>query len=170
MLGGNIWCESEFGKGSVFYFDLPYNSYFESKPVIDHNGTSKTENRKTENLVILIVEDDAPSEMLLTGLVRPYARKILRVTNGSDAVEACRNNPDINLILMDIRLSGIDGYETTRRIRETDKNVVIIAQTAFGLIGEKEKALAAGCTDYISKPVDMNVLFELLKKYFGQHH
>jgi CheY-like chemotaxis protein len=69
---------------------------------------------------------------------------------------------------MDIRLPGMDGYEATRRIREFNKDLVIIAQTAFGLLSERQKALDAGCSDYISKPINMNALFGILNKYFDK--
>jgi CheY-like chemotaxis protein len=82
-------------------------------------------------------------------------------------VEACRNNPDINLILMDIRMPEMNGYEATRQIRQFNTEVIIIALTAFALTGDREKAINAGCNDYISKPIIKNELHDLLKKYFG---
>ena len=85
------------------------------------------------------------------------------VKTGFEAVEACRNNPDINLVLMDIEMLEMDGYEATRQIRQFNKDVVIIAQTAYSLSGEKEKAIAAGCNDYIAKPYNETSLMKLLK-------
>jgi CheY-like chemotaxis protein len=67
---------------------------------------------------------------------------------------------------MDIKMPGMDGYEAVNKIRKFNKDLIIIAQTAFGLIGDKERALAAGCNDYISKPIDSKLLFELIHKYF----
>ena len=79
---------------------------------------------------------------------------------------ACRDNPDLDLVLMDIRMPEMGGYEATRQIRQFNKDVIIIAQTAYGLAGDREKALKAGCTDYISKPIDINLLKALIRKYF----
>jgi len=91
----------------------------------------------------------------------------MRVCNGIDAVETCRNNPDIDLILMDIQLPDMNGYEATREIRKFNKSVIIIAQTAYALTGDRELTLKAGCNDYISKPIDKRVLNEMIQKYFN---
>jgi len=81
----------------------------------------------------------------------------------------CRNNPDIDLVLMDIQMPDMDGDEATRQIRQFNKDVVIIAQTAYALIGDREKAIAAGCNDYISKPIKKDELLEVMQRYFTQH-
>jgi CheY-like chemotaxis protein len=81
---------------------------------------------------------------------------------------ACRNNPDIDLILMDIQMPEMNGYEATRKIRQFNKDVVIIAQTAYVLTGDREMAIAAGCNDYISKPIKKDELMALIQKYFNK--
>jgi CheY-like chemotaxis protein len=120
-----------------------------------------------KKLKILIVEDDDTSEMLITLIVEKISKEIISVTTGTEAVEACRNNPDLNLILMDIKMPDMDGYEATRRIREFNNTVAIIAQTAYGLSGDKENAIAAGCNDYISKPIKQTELMELIHKHIN---
>jgi len=117
-------------------------------------------------LKILIAEDDETSGLLLTELVETYGREFKYAATGIEAVDACRKNPDFDLILMDVQMPKMNGYEATRQIRQFNKEVVIIAQTAFALSGEREKALAAGCTDYISKPINQSSLISLVKKYF----
>lgn len=106
--------------------------------------------------------------MLMTINVNKISKEILKARNGFEAVEVCRNNPDTELILMDIQMHLMNGYEATRQIRRFNKDVVIIAQTAFGLSGDKEKAIVAGCNDYISKPIKKDELLSLIQKYFGK--
>ncbi|MEI6090189.1 MAG: response regulator [bacterium] len=118
-----------------------------------------------KNLKILIAEDDTTSEMLISTTMKAFDAKVLKVRTGVEAVETCKNNPDIDLILMDIKMPEMDGYTATRHIRQFNKNVVIIAQTAYGLSGDKEKAFAAGCDDYISKPIDIKKLIALIEKH-----
>ena len=114
----------------------------------------------------MIVEDDEASEVLLSIMINTFCRETIKVNSGIEAIEACKNNTDIDLILMDIKMPDLDGYETTKRIRKFNKNVVIIAQTAFGLKGDREKAIEAGCNDYISKPIKQSNLVELIRFYF----
>jgi len=104
--------------------------------------------------------------MLLTIAVKMLGKEVLKVITGAEAVEVCRNNPDLDLVLMDIEMPRMDGYEATRQIRQFNKDVVIIAQTACALTGDREKAIAAGCNDYIAKPFNKTSLLMLLKKYF----
>jgi CheY-like chemotaxis protein len=104
--------------------------------------------------------------MLLDIDVKTYCKEILKVRTGVEVVEICRDNPDIDLILMDIQMPDLNSLEATRQIRQFNKGVVIIAQTAFGLSGDREKAIEAGCNDYISKPINKDELLSLIQKYF----
>jgi len=99
-------------------------------------------------------------------MVQKFGKELLHAQTGIEAVEACRLNPDIDLVLMDIKMPGMDGYEATRQIREFNKKVIIIAQTAFGLAGDRKKAIETGCNDYIAKPINKDELLALIQKYF----
>ena len=158
--------ESEPGKGSTFYFTLPYITRLEEKVSVEEVGLGEGKETLNKKLKILIAEDDEISEKLITILVNPFRKEVLIANSGVEAVETCRNNPDIDLVLMDIQMPGLNGYEATRQIRQFNKDIIIIAQTAFGLIGDREKALEAGCNDYIAKPLDLNLLKKLIRDYF----
>lgn len=164
LLGGSIGVESEEGVGSEFYFTLPYTStkaHIQTGPG-ELSWSTVAPERK---LKILIVEDDEISAQLIELAVNAIARDIIKVRNGSDAIIACKSHPDIDIVLMDIQLPVMSGYEASRAIREFNTEVVIIAQTAFGLSGDREKALEAGCTDYIAKPVKKAELLKMIESY-----
>ncbi|MBU0487169.1 MAG: response regulator [Bacteroidetes bacterium] len=102
----------------------------------------------------------------MSDIKRQTPEKVVIARTGIDAVRLSRENPDIDLILMDVKMPGMNGYEATKEIRQFNKEVIIIAQSAFALSGEKEKAIEAGCNDYISKPISKDKLTTIIQKYF----
>ena len=114
---------------------------------------------------ILIVDDDFASQMMLEIMIEDFCKFPLIAIDGLEAVRICKENPDIDLVLMDIKLPELNGYDATKRIREFNKDIIIIAQTSYAFPDDREKSIIAGCNDYISKPYNQNDLLELLKKW-----
>lgn len=117
---------------------------------------------------MLIAEDDRISFELYKARLEEFDLNLIHAKNGQIAVEKVRENPDINLILMDIRMPVLNGYEATKQIREFNKDIPIIAQTAFAMIPEQKVILESGFTDFLSKPVEEEKLFGLIKKYMNK--
>jgi len=161
LLGGSINFQSELEKGSVIYLEIPCgdsnseNEHHYEKPKIEPSNHQK----------ILIVEDDEINYIYLTKVLSPEQRdRIIWVTDGLEAVELCTQNKDISLVLMDIKIPGINGYEATHRIKQKRPDINVIALTAYAMEADQEKALQAGCDDFLSKPYSKDQLQQKLKK------
>jgi PAS domain S-box-containing protein len=166
ILGGSIRLKSEEGEGTVFYFTLPFLQDLSIEKTVSSEIVSPVRTDFSKKLKIVIAEDDAISEKLISKVIKDYGSEIINTRNGLEAVEACRNNPDIDLVFMDIQMPIMDGHEAAREIRKFNKEVIIIAQTAYALVGDMEKAIDANCNDYISKPLKVEELKLLIFKYF----
>lgn len=114
---------------------------------------------------ILIVEDEAINFEYLYEILTPLNYHLIHAKNGLEAIEQCKENYAINLVLMDIRLPLLNGYQATQKIKEFRPDLPIIAQTAYGMLSDREKALEAGCDNYISKPIKKKTLLTLINSY-----
>jgi len=115
---------------------------------------------------ILLVEDDEISLEFLKELFEPYKVKIIEVLNGREAIDACKNNPEIDLVLMDVQLPVMNGKDAMKEIRKIRPDMPVIAQTAFAMSGDRERYLREGFSNYISKPINVQELIQIIKKFF----
>ncbi|HOT13813.1 MAG TPA: ATP-binding protein [Bacteroidales bacterium] len=158
-MGGTIWVESKKGGGSKFSFIIPYN--VKSQVIIKaDNGASF----KWEDKHILLVEDDITSAMLIKALLEDFPVKITHVVTGIEAVKACKKDESIDLVLMDMRLPEMDGFEATRLIKQYNPQMPVIAQTAHAFSEDKGKCMAAGCDGYLTKPMQQEDLINAILK------
>jgi CheY-like chemotaxis protein len=118
---------------------------------------------------ILIAEDEKTNYLFLEALLKRTKAELIWAETGKSALEACKNDDSIDLVLMDIKMPEMNGYEATPEIKKIRPNLPIIAQTAYALAGEKEKILSAGCDDYLSKPIMGKVLLEKIDNYLNQN-
>ena len=164
LLGGNIWLTSKPNKGSEFYFNIPYKKVSQNAiPDKEVSGKNKLDQKKS--ITLLIAEDENINFKLLAQYLSGANISVVHASNGNEAVEICKSIKQINLVLMDLKMPGMDGFEATKIIKGLRPDLPIIAQTAYSTESDKEKALACGCIDFISKPFKKEELLTLIREH-----
>ncbi len=167
MLGGTISVETKEGLGSTFTFTIPLK--YAEKDTVEVEKVNQIVNYRLGNEeTVLVAEDDNINFKLIEKLLKIFNFKVIRAKDGLEAVEICRDNSEIDLIFMDIKMPNLDGYGAFEKIREFNKEIPIIAQTSYSFPEEVEKIKKLGFNDFISKPLDKERLYELVKKYFNK--
>ncbi len=162
MLGGTISLKSEVGVGSTFSFSIPL--LFDSETVLEAEPIYENISLGDEE-IILVAEDDNINYLLIEKLLKMLNFKVVRAKNGQEAVEICKQNKEVDLILMDIKMPSVDGHEAFAKIREFNKDIPIVAQTSYSFPEEIEKINKTGFNDFISKPIDKDKLYIIIRKY-----
>jgi signal transduction histidine kinase/ActR/RegA family two-component response regulator len=164
LLSGEIWLKSAWEKGSVFYFKIPYTkakNQITAAQDIQHPIEKVTTVKEN---ALLIVEDDEINTLLLREMLKAHFKNYVHVKNGKEAIDWLQSGNNCELILMDMNMPVLNGYDATRLIKEEFPNIKIIAQTANAVMGDKQKSIDAGCDEYLSKPIDQSVLIQTIHR------
>lgn len=161
LMGGSIRVESEYGKGAAFFVELPWKRTVR-KESTGLNGLAFT---KMDGKTILVAEDEENNFELTRVILSDYDMEILHAWDGAQAVEMVKEHEDIALVLMDIKMPIMNGYEATRQIKSMKPTLPVIALTAYALPGDQERALENGCDDYMAKPISIPALLDKVKRY-----
>ncbi|MBN1953211.1 MAG: response regulator [Bacteroidales bacterium] len=165
LLGGRMWLESAVNKGSSFYFQIPCHEVAikQTRSKADSNKPQDFPDLKAKTIVV--AEDDEINYLFMEETLMRTGASIIRAENGLEAIDLAESRDDIDMILMDMKMPEVSGFEAAKYIHSIRPEIPIIAHTAFAMEGDKQKVLDAGCSAYLTKPVDRHKLFLLIERY-----
>ncbi|MBC8343956.1 MAG: response regulator [Bacteroidetes bacterium] len=170
FMGGDLWVESKLGIGSKFIFNLPFNK--EEKNINEHKEGEIIEIDEAPDWSdhkILVAEDIESNFRILEQILKSTHASIIWVKKGNEAVRICKQDMEIDAVLMDVQMPGMNGYEATSLIKKFRKDLPVVAITAFAMSNEREKSRQAGCDEYIPKPIRKQRLFAILHAFLKEN-
>jgi PAS domain S-box-containing protein len=170
LLGGKVYVQSEKGKGSTFHVSIPYRPLNRTFIHAESESITIKSNEKDNDYTILIVDDEEMNSFYIETLLKrqkEFTYNILQAHNGEEAIDICQKNSDIDIILMDLKMPQMNGFDACKKIKAIRPHLPIIAQTAYSTSEDKTKALKAGCNDFISKPILKKQFDKLIYKYLN---